>query len=590
LANGWKGNSSAEPMVIKVDSHLPIRKELQGYEKVKDLLGNHVPSFAPPVSSGNHSGISMELATMEGAPDTLQDRFENSVSDKEIEQFISLLQRSLKLLANRVYRNTLTEKNIIPFRQFMLHITKQRKYLDGNIDSILNQSIGDVNINTDLVKNMFDIIRKNDDGVTSEVSISHGDLNLANIICDTRKNIWIIDWTYTAQHPIEMDFTKLENDIKFVISKNFRPEDFSNMRKFEEFLLNNPKLINITELPQDLSFIQWDLRFKKIYLAVKEIRETYFSIKNDEDWLVYTIALLKYSIHTLSFDKSRNRGECEAIQLWFALASVEILVFKLIADDFHLKIRGAKPAQYPQRHRIPIDESNWKFPCPDYNPSYYVDPFVIENDKYKNDNGWAHSEDKVEFEKIEGIDKEIVTYEDGYPLNPRGRTGLTGRGLLGRWGPNPYVVLVVTRFNEETDKIEILLNDSENEIRLTENFVNFGESFDETAKGYLNKMFDFDLDISSIPMLYNDYLYDYMQTDNAWIVARSYLIFFDEKLGSAKFDKELYPEMKWVTLTPDIINQFSTNRAAILRSAVQALGENELITNRAAQSILKSTG
>lgn len=26
--------------------------------------------------------------------------------------------------------------------------------------------------------------------------------------------------------------------------------------------------------------------------------------------------------------------------------------------------------------------------------------------------------------------------EEGYPLNPRGRTGIAGRGLLGRWGPN----------------------------------------------------------------------------------------------------------------------------------------------------------
>ena len=31
------------------------------------------------------------------------------------------------------------------------------------------------------------------------------------------------------------------------------------------------------------------------------------------------------------------------------------------------------------------------------------------------------------------------------PLNPKGRTGLQGRGLLGRWGPNHAGDPVVTR-------------------------------------------------------------------------------------------------------------------------------------------------
>ena len=28
------------------------------------------------------------------------------------------------------------------------------------------------------------------------------------------------------------------------------------------------------------------------------------------------------------------------------------------------------------------------------------------------------------------------TFEPGAPINPRGRTGMKGRGLLGKWGPN----------------------------------------------------------------------------------------------------------------------------------------------------------
>ena len=35
------------------------------------------------------------------------------------------------------------------------------------------------------------------------------------------------------------------------------------------------------------------------------------------------------------------------------------------------------------------------------------------------------------------------------PLNPRGRTGLAGRGMLGRWGPNHAADPVVTRWRRE---------------------------------------------------------------------------------------------------------------------------------------------
>lgn len=46
--------------------------------------------------------------------------------------------------------------------------------------------------------------------------------------------------------------------------------------------------------------------------------------------------------------------------------------------------------------------------------------------------------------------------EQGYPLNPIGRTGLKGRGLLGRWGPNHAADPIVTRWKRNgTGALEI---------------------------------------------------------------------------------------------------------------------------------------
>ena len=49
----------------------------------------------------------------------------------------------------------------------------------------------------------------------------------------------------------------------------------------------------------------------------------------------------------------------------------------------------------------------------------------------------------------EESDNEIMIYklENGIiPINPFGRTGMRGRGSLLRWGPNHYIMLVITRY------------------------------------------------------------------------------------------------------------------------------------------------
>ena len=40
---------------------------------------------------------------------------------------------------------------------------------------------------------------------------------------------------------------------------------------------------------------------------------------------------------------------------------------------------------------------------------------------------------------------------NGRPLNPVGRTGLSGRGLLWRWGPNHAADPIVTRWKKDED-------------------------------------------------------------------------------------------------------------------------------------------
>jgi hypothetical protein len=363
IATGQKGRATTEPLVLKIDSYLQMRRELNGYYRVKDFLGKHVPTFGFPVSLGSQLGVAMELAAMEGSPETMQDSFEAAESEAQLDRFYARLDKTLGLLAEKLYRNTQSVAAFAPYRQLGLHTRDQQGWLEENaalIGGYLEElGASDYAIDAEQLRRVLQVISKNEDTVDAEVCLVHGDLNLANVICDEGDNVWFIDWTHCGVTPVELDFAKIENDIKFVMSKEFELEDLPRLRRFEEMLLNHPIPPDVTELPDDLKFAKWDLRYRKILGAVRRIRAVCFSLTRSEDWLVYRIALLRYALHTLSFDERRGRGECSVTQLALALHSTEALLLELIAADFHLKTRAERPSSYPPRQRVSIDEAHW---------------------------------------------------------------------------------------------------------------------------------------------------------------------------------------------------------------------------------------
>lgn len=137
--------------------------------------------------------------------------------------------------------------------------------------------------------------------------------------------------------------------------------------------------------------------------------------------------------------------------------------------------------------------------------------------------------------------------EEGYPLNPIGRTGIISRGLLGRWGPNHAADPIVTRWKRngtgalEIDKITekpvlqfvaIERKDS-GEWAIPGGMVDPGETIsttlkrefmeeamnalekDDTQKEEIEKIiFDF---FNKGEEIYKGYVDDPRNTDNAWM-------------------------------------------------------------------------
>ncbi|XP_036945733.1 ADP-ribose pyrophosphatase, mitochondrial isoform X1 [Acanthopagrus latus] len=115
----------------------------------------------------------------------------------------------------------------------------------------------------------------------------------------------------------------------------------------------------------------------------------------------------------------------------------------------HVKSRCPQyPGSKIKRFAVPDDKVDWSQNWPQYSPVSYTDESVLKNPV------WADPEIGSSSPKFNTVDSGVdrtsfegpYKLEKGKPLNPCGRTGVTGRGLLGRWGPNHAADPIVTRW------------------------------------------------------------------------------------------------------------------------------------------------
>jgi ADP-ribose pyrophosphatase len=595
LASGWKGPSRTEPMVLKVDNYRQMRREIHGYHLVKDLLGKHVPTFDLPVAVDESLGVGMELAAMEGAPTSLQEAFEEAETEERLGRFLRRLDKTLALLSARLYRNTRRTDWVSPYRAFHLHTDMQQQWLTENLAIIEEHWKSDTTsqfpLDGSMLSTLLRMVVRNEDGIETEVSLAHGDLNLKNVICDQGENVWLIDWTHCGRYPVEIDFAKMENDVKFVMSKQFGLEDLPRLRQLEEYLVAERLPPEPEHLPESLRQAKWDLRFRKLLLAVRRIRAACFDLKESEQWIVYRAALLKYALHSLSFDKRNGRGECDLPQLMHALFSVESLLNNLVVDDFHLRIRGERPSSYPPRQRVTIDAAPWAVGCPEYDPPYFVAPEVLANDRTRVPGAWADPEDiATNREELLTLGKQQDAL--GRPLHPFGRTGIAGRGALGRWGPNVMVVAVVTRHAPDTGALEILLGApaSSETLLLPQEFVRSGEDPGEAFGRAVALAAGWQPACPSA-VLREGYDYDARRTDHAWVVTSVRHVHVGSGAAPEFFHAGAqFESVSWYPLAAATINRIPAAAARHVRDAIRTLEATAQMSEDFAEAVLAATG
>lgn len=113
----------------------------------------------------------------------------------------------------------------------------------------------------------------------------------------------------------------------------------------------------------------------------------------------------------------------------------------------------SKHPKYPAR--AAVRNLNWKIPEPNYAPVEFTHESVYDNDCTKKEGGWADPEFSKKFQEevlktrtsnaLELGGSLVFDPTSGRPLNPAGRTGISGRGLLGKWGFVSFSFSLISR-------------------------------------------------------------------------------------------------------------------------------------------------
>lgn len=190
-----------------------------------------------------------------------------------------------------------------------------------------------------------------------------------------------------------------------------------------------------------------------------------------------------------------NRNPCIA----FGLYAVALLCFAVKIVYLRSTKRVSHPV-CPKRVEVSDEDLSWTVDVPGYYPPDFTHHTVFENSRdLITGNKWADppeltSELREELgnritysmDGWEQLLKDTVAWDwEGRPLNPTCRTGLRGRNLLGKWGPNHAADPIVTRYDpdhEEQLQVVVIKRNDTGDWALPGGMVDAGEKVSVTVK------------------------------------------------------------------------------------------------------------
>ncbi len=247
----------------------------------------------------------------------------------------------------------------------------------------------------------------------------------------------------------------------------------------------------------------------------------------------------------------------------------------------HRKARMEKPKIYPERVNVSDSAVAWEVLLPGYAPHYFVAPKVLEEDRTKKEGGWADPE------RLENIGRELKSYEGavridkktGRPQNPKGRTGIEDRGLLGKWGANFAADPIITRINPNTGMLEMIAIQRKDtgQLAIPGGMVDYGEDIAQTLQRELEEETGVSIDMTHAELVYQGYIDDPRNTDNAWMEtsAKHIHVADDEASKMHLVAGDDAQAVQWLLLTREAVGSLYASHATLVRATLQYMREKK---------------
>lgn len=157
----------------------------------------------------------------------------------------------------------------------------------------------------------------------------------------------------------------------------------------------------------------------------------------------------------------------------------------------HARALGAHPA-YPPRSSVGVCKVSWCVPYPSYHPALFTHSLVLGAPWADKDVTFMTAKQRAQLchrptnagRKPSSLTR--MGYMDkGMPRNPVGRTGMRGRGLLGRYGANFAADPIVTRRKPDDPNVIQMVTITRcdtGELAIPGGMVEYGETVSQTLR------------------------------------------------------------------------------------------------------------
>ncbi len=302
------------PHVVKIGPLEAIGKERASFERIEAVLGNNAPRIADFADHAERGALKYRYASMGGGfSSTFQKHYMQGLPAAEVQRILDTVFREQ---LGRFYAARSREKcDLLDYYWFTPErapgVREQVEALLGEpaLGPSLQLEVGPAFPNVCLFyeQQLDTLPRRPGDSVF--FSYVHGDLNGANIIIDAQGNVWLIDFFHTHRGHVLKDLIKLENDLLYIFTPLEGPSEL------EQAMVFSDRLLEVEDLGRPLPPARFALpALQRAWDTTMSLRAFYPElVGTDRDPLQLHIGMMRYAMHTTSFD------ECNVWQRRWAL-------------------------------------------------------------------------------------------------------------------------------------------------------------------------------------------------------------------------------------------------------------------------------